>query len=219
MTVAVAGDQRLQVDLLAAWLAQEGFRPLKMTTSVASRIRSRQGASRVNDLRAAIVATPGPPCPHALGSIVRFSCIGVPAVAIVTSSDKAFWGECIHHGASAVVTTSHSAADFRLVLQRISSNSGDPGDPAHQELLDAWEQSRSRTEALRQRLNRLTTRESQVLCELGKGATVRDIARSSVVSEATVRTQVKAILGKLEVSSQVAAVGIAHTAGWLNHET
>ena len=37
---------------------------------------------------------------------------------------------------------------------------------------------------------------------------------SSTVSEATVRTQVKSILAKLEVSSQLAAVGMAHEIGW-----
>jgi DNA-binding NarL/FixJ family response regulator len=35
-----------------------------------------------------------------------------------------------------------------------------------------------------------------------------------VVSEATVRTQVKAILAKLQVTSQLAAVGLAHKVGW-----
>jgi DNA-binding NarL/FixJ family response regulator len=35
-----------------------------------------------------------------------------------------------------------------------------------------------------------------------------------VVAEATVRTQVKSILAKLEVSSQLAAVGLAHRVGW-----
>jgi two-component system, NarL family, nitrate/nitrite response regulator NarL len=46
------------------------------------------------------------------------------------------------------------------------------------------------------------------------GSQVRDIARTSVVSEATVRTQVKSILAKLETNSQIAAVGAAHRVGW-----
>ena len=41
-----------------------------------------------------------------------------------------------------------------------------------------------------------------------------DIARACFVSEATVRTQVRSILTKLEVSSQIAAVGLAYTADW-----
>ena len=43
---------------------------------------------------------------------------------------------------------------------------------------------------------------------------MRDIAQTSVVSVATVRTQVKSILAKLEVSSQLAAVGLAHAVNW-----
>ena len=46
-----------------------------------------------------------------------------------------------------------------------------------------------------------------------RGRSVREIASIGVVSEATVRTQVKSILAKLEVSSQLAAVGLAHRMG------
>ena len=53
-----------------------------------------------------------------------------------------------------------------------------------------------------------------MLGRLMEGLTVREIAAASTVSEATVRTQVKAVLAKLEVCSQVAAVGLARQAGW-----
>ena len=66
----------------------------------------------------------------------------------------------------------------------------------------------------RERLEQLTNRESVVLGHLMKGRAVRQIAGLSMVSEATVRTQVKSILAKLEVSSQLAAVGMAHEIGW-----
>jgi DNA-binding NarL/FixJ family response regulator len=46
------------------------------------------------------------------------------------------------------------------------------------------------------------------------GRTVSDIARVGFVSEATVRTQVRSVLSKLGVSSQLAAVGRAHDAKW-----
>ena len=42
------------------------------------------------------------------------------------------------------------------------------------------------------------------------GLTVREIAKAGSVSEGTVRTQVKAILAKLKVGTQLAAVGLAH---------
>ena len=60
----------------------------------------------------------------------------------------------------------------------------------------------------------LTVREREVLAYLMKGQTVREIATECVVAEATVRTQVKSILAKLEVSSQLAAVGMANEIGW-----
>jgi len=67
---------------------------------------------------------------------------------------------------------------------------------------------------LERRLELLTPREAQVLGHLMEGRPVRDIAHVSFVSEATVRTQVKSILAKLEVTSQLAAVGAAHLVDW-----
>jgi two-component system nitrate/nitrite response regulator NarL len=47
------------------------------------------------------------------------------------------------------------------------------------------------------------------------GRTVQEIAAEAVVSVATVRTQVRAVLRKLDVPSQVAAIGRARAAGWI----
>ena len=60
----------------------------------------------------------------------------------------------------------------------------------------------------------LSARERQVLGSLMSGLTVREIAKAGSVSEGTVRTQVKAILAKLEVGTQLAAVGLAHEVNW-----
>ena len=53
-----------------------------------------------------------------------------------------------------------------------------------------------------------------MLGELMNGRQVTEISRSRFVSESTVRTQVKSILAKLQVSSQLTAVGLAHQVGW-----
>jgi DNA-binding NarL/FixJ family response regulator len=57
-------------------------------------------------------------------------------------------------------------------------------------------------------------REAEVLGELMLGHRVSEIARTRRVSESTVRTQVKAILAKLQVTSQITAVGLAHQIRW-----
>ena len=61
----------------------------------------------------------------------------------------------------------------------------------------------------------LTQRERQVLAALTEGKSVESIASEWVVSTATVRTQVRGILTKLDVNSQLAAVAKARAAGWL----
>ena len=60
----------------------------------------------------------------------------------------------------------------------------------------------------------LTHREGEVLFGLMKGRTVTELADESMLSVQTVRSQVKAILVKLGVHSQLAAVGVARRAGW-----
>jgi two-component system, NarL family, nitrate/nitrite response regulator NarL len=60
----------------------------------------------------------------------------------------------------------------------------------------------------------LTEREQVVLAELMEGHNAEEIAKAGYVSISTVRSQIKAILQKLGVKSQLAAVAIARRAGW-----
>lgn len=58
------------------------------------------------------------------------------------------------------------------------------------------------------KLSRLTPREREVLAQLADGRRAQAIARQFVVSVPTVRTQVRAVLSKLEVGSQLEAVAL-----------
>jgi DNA-binding NarL/FixJ family response regulator len=60
----------------------------------------------------------------------------------------------------------------------------------------------------------LTDREKVVLAELIEGHCAEEIANAAYVSISTVRSQIKAILQKLGVNSQLAAVAQARRAGW-----
>jgi DNA-binding NarL/FixJ family response regulator len=81
-------------------------------------------------------------------------------------------------------------------------------------LIGEFRREQSVARDLRRKLESLTPRERSVLAHLMLGRPVREIAQVSFVSEATVRTQVKSILAKLEVTSQLAAVGAAHLVEW-----
>lgn len=60
----------------------------------------------------------------------------------------------------------------------------------------------------------LSDREKMVLAELIEGHCAEDIANGAFVSISTVRSQIKSILQKLGVNSQLAAVALARRAGW-----
>lgn len=90
-------------------------------------------------------------------------------------------------------------------------------DPATRgELLDELRRERSRRAGLMEPFERLTDREQETLRFMSRGLTVSEIAGNWVVSEATVRSHVHGVLGKLDVRSQLAAVAAALRAGWLD---
>jgi DNA-binding NarL/FixJ family response regulator len=63
------------------------------------------------------------------------------------------------------------------------------------------------------RINDLTPRETEVLRLVGHGLTNEQIADRLVLSEATVKTHVKRLMGKLGVSSRAQAVVVAYESG------
>jgi len=65
----------------------------------------------------------------------------------------------------------------------------------------------------------LTEREQSVLAELMEGHCAEEIAKAAFVSISTVRSQIKAILQKLGVNSQLAAVALTRRAGWSSKDS
>ena len=87
-------------------------------------------------------------------------------------------------------------------------------DCERQDLLAALRRDRNDRQRRLAPFRTLTSKESSVLDELAKGKCVESIANEWFVSEATVRTQVRGVLTKLDVRSQLAAVAMARDAGW-----
>jgi DNA-binding NarL/FixJ family response regulator len=82
-------------------------------------------------------------------------------------------------------------------------------------LLDEARRRRAQREQELAPFELLSDSEQEVLCFLASGQSVGCIAVARFVSEATVRSQVRAILTKLGVGSQLEAVATAHRSGWL----
>jgi DNA-binding NarL/FixJ family response regulator len=137
------------------------------------------------------------------------------AVLIVTASlDRARWGECLRSGARAVLPKRTPLRSILEAIRLLDEGRAVITREQREELIGRFHAERADVAYLRRKLDLLTTRERQVLGDLMTGRAVRQIASDAVVSESTVRSQVKSILVKLEVSSQLAAVGLAHRVGW-----
>lgn len=85
---------------------------------------------------------------------------------------------------------------------------------ARDQLVAALRQHRAEESARLEAFSRLTDRESDVLRLLLDGRTADEIAAAQSVSISTVRGHIRLILQKLGVNSQLAAVVLAHRAGW-----
>lgn len=139
---------------------------------------------------------------------------GVNVVIVSSTLDAARLGGCVQRGARAIVSKDRRLSEILAVVRRLRTGLPVMSVEERESLIGAWRRDRADNEAAVSRLERLSTREREVLGDLMAGRSVREIAERKVVSEATVRTQVKAVLAKLEVGSQLAAVGLAHRVGW-----
>jgi DNA-binding NarL/FixJ family response regulator len=81
-------------------------------------------------------------------------------------------------------------------------------------LVAALRQHRARETVRLEGFSRLTARENDVLRLLLDGCTAEEIAVAQSVAMSTVRGHIRLILQKLGVNSQLAAVVLAHRAGW-----
>lgn len=140
---------------------------------------------------------------------------GGARVLVVTGSHEGHrHGMCLEQRAVAVLDKTVSFERLVGAVVKVVEG-GDPMDPARRHALlaelRAWRSAGTRR---LEPFERLTPRERQVLGCLLEGTSAEAIARSWVVSEATVRTQIRGVLTKLGVSSQLSAVAAARAAGW-----
>ena len=146
-----------------------------------------------------------------LGPLTRS---GIQVVALAGSVDYPRWGGALAAGARTVVAKSQPLNEVISIVRRVNDGLSVMDRRRRDDLLAAWRDRLAQQGADEDRLARLTPRETEILAALMDGLTIRDIAVAGVVSEATVRTQVKSILAKLGVSSQLAAVSLAHRCHW-----
>lgn len=133
---------------------------------------------------------------------------GWRVVILSGSSDQVRIGDALHCGAVAwVPKNAPLPVLLRSITAAVEGRDAMPPERRRSLITTFHEQTSVRTE-LRGRIDKLSQREREVLAELANGHRAQAVADGFVVSLATVRTQIRAILVKLEVGSQLEAVAL-----------
>ncbi|GAA1935296.1 response regulator transcription factor [Nocardioides hwasunensis] len=213
--VLIIDDHMLFAESLELALSLEGYdvRRLELPSEGGSMATVRSLALRAN-ARTVLLDLDLGRFGDGMNLITPLARANANVVVLTASEDMGRWGACMRMGARKVLPKTGALQQALSTVRRLHQGLPVVTREELESLLEVWARDRQVNDDIRRRLDLLTPRERQVLGSLIEGRTVRAISQESVVSEATVRTQVKSILGKLEVSSQLAAVGMANQVGW-----
>jgi len=137
----------------------------------------------------------------------------VPTVVLTGETERWRWIEASQAGAQVIVSKAEPLDEIVDVIVRVAA-----AEPVrlHQRAELAAERLAIEHDRRRSRepFADLSRREQEVLAGLMRGHGPNDLAARDFVSVETVRTQVKSVLRKLRVGSQLEAVALAHRSGW-----
>lgn len=138
---------------------------------------------------------------------------GGTVLMVTGSSDVEAIAAAVAAGAVGWIPKSASFEQVLATIVRVAAGGTAITDAERDRLLSLHESRSRESRQLDRRWERLTPRELQVLQRLVDGQRAAAIAEEFVVSMATVRTQIRSILAKLEVGSQLEAVAVARQRG------
>lgn len=207
--ILVVDRSLLTAEALVVALTQKGTDARFLASVTTNRLREQIRSWRP-DVALVDVDTPSGEVCVELAAILRDA--GVPVV--VTGSRLDVLAACVTAGASYAVDKGLTVAALVEVIGHIVGNGYSNEVVLHERFSSVLQsEMRARSERLGP-FNVLTWRERHILGDLVDGRSAEDIARRDSVSILTVRSQIKAILQKLGVNSQLSAAALARQVGW-----
>lgn len=213
--IVVVDAHVLFAECLCLGLSQRGHRTVQVApparassvaVMLAPILRERPDVVTVNIARSA--------GHDAMGLIHPLALSEVQVMVVTEEPDAARWGQALSLGARAVLPKDAPFASVAAAVRRLHQGLRVTSAEEHRSLVGRYRSQSSAQREQRARLETLSAREAEILSHLMLGRAVREISRAGFVSEATVRTQVRSVLSKLEVPSQLAAVALAWNSGW-----
>lgn len=215
MSVLVVDDHATLVDSIGRALRTEGFVAHAAEPSSAAAVLEE--AARLGPTVALTALDLGSEDFTGLDLIGPLVALGIRVVVLTSWRDRLLSAASLEAGASGIVWKSGSFADVVTLLRRVAIGETTADPLEADELRRELRQSRHAHAERLAPFGRLSGRERDVLAALVDGQSAEAIAAISYVSIATVRSQIQAVLRKLEVKSQLEAVAAATRCGWSGH--
>ena len=140
--------------------------------------------------------------------------MGALVMMVTGVTDRVRLAECLEAGAIGLVSKSTPFEQLVASVQEVAELGNLVRPEQRHELLSELRRQRASDQERLAPFERLTAREQDVLAGLMDGKSAEKIAEDAFVSLATVRSQIRAVLLKLDVNSQLAAVAMARQRRW-----
>ena len=140
--------------------------------------------------------------------------MGTSVVMLTAETRRGVLAQCVEAGAMGWLPKDAFLDDVETTLRDVLAGQALIGRADRDALLADLRTERAGTMRELYALHRLTQREALVLAALMAGMTAEEIAEAHFVAVTTVRSQIRAVLNKLGVRSQLAAVAAANRVRW-----
>ena len=139
---------------------------------------------------------------------------GSRVLMLTGAAGRPVMGECIEAGAAGILEKGQPLERLVDTIRRALTGSNVMRPTERDLLLERSHAAKEEARHLEEPFMQLTVKERHVLAYLVEGRSAEEIARQELVTLHTVRSQIKSVLAKLGVQSQLAAVAMAHRCGW-----
>jgi len=209
--ILVIEDHPLVAEGMASALEACGAEVIAVTTPTEREIMDQ--ANRMQPELVLLDLMLGGEFERSISLIDPLRCIGASVLMLTGFDDLVAWAECVEAGALGILSKRTDLRELVDIVARVLGGDTATFERQRRELTAALRERRKAEDVRLAPLRMLTPRETEVLKGLVDGHTAEELASLMYVSLATVRSQIRSILRKLGVNSQLAAVAVARRAG------
>ena len=140
--------------------------------------------------------------------------LGARVLVVSGTTDRMRFAESVERGAVGFLSKTVPFEELLSTVLDVVAHRPVLGTAARYELMAELRRARAARDEDLAPFRTLTRKEREVLAALAQGQRAETIAAAAFLSEATVRSQIRSVLAKLGVKSQLEAVALAWTVGW-----